>query len=105
MQQADVIISTQPISQCTFMSTTAVSYGRLPPGPPPPPAGGGNGGAPSPSSAADGPISLWLLGGGLAIGLLLAILAVVGLYCLCGRHRERHHQSEQEPLFREYKTA
>ena len=88
----------------SITSVAADAEPGSPPAPPPPPTGGGDGGA-RPPPATDGPISLWLLGGGLALGLLFAILAVVALYCLCGRRRPQ--EPEQEPLvFREYnKTA
>jgi cysteine-rich repeat protein len=66
-------------SQCTFMSSTIVSYGVAPPavGPSVRPGTANDGGA---GGGAEG--SLWIIVGGIFSGLLVALLAVVVLCCV-----------------------
>ena len=92
-------------SSCTFMSTTAVSYGKQPLAPPPPPPGSPGGNTKDQQAGSGGSSNMWVLGGGLGGGLLLAIMAVVGIYCFCGSKPPPPTVTEEEPYFRQYKSA
>ena len=76
-------------SQCTFMSSTTVSYGILSSSPSPPSTGNnnGNGNSGSSTGASSPATSLFIILAGLGSGLIITLLAVILIYFLVVRHR------------------
>jgi hypothetical protein len=84
-QQQPIAVGISEHSQCTFMSSTTVSYGISSAGAP----AGSKPSAPAPyqsSSSQEG--ASWVLVAGASAGIVIAVLVVVVVYCFLFRHGE-----------------